>query len=444
MLTTTTNCLVAAFSALFVFRYLRLFVHLVSYYRIRPIQIPAKPTLSSSDVTVIIPTCFEAEDIFLKCIEAIVACCPAKIVVVSASRRVNLIKKCLKAKQIDNVEVLGVRALKKRQQMTIGLKKVETEITIFADDDVLWPNQTYIQYLLACFEDPQVGAAGTRQRLRRVDSPSIWDFLGTCYLERRNFNTGATNKIDGAVSTLSGRTAAYRTTMLRNKKFYEAFQNDQYRGRVLNTDDDKFLTRWTYSHNWKIAIQCDEAAVIETTLKSNRRYLNQCTRWARAHWRGNFTVMRTTNYWWKKHPWTLYAVYIGQFQTPALLWDGLLIWVLVKATSLGSPVQAYTSIGSFVMFLLFTKTVKIIPHLRRHPSDLRLLPFAILFSYFHGLINIWALLTLDEVRFYTFQKSNPGIEEANRNVDVVGISESSGSQPSTIAFEQPWGKLHSY
>lgn len=400
----TTNGCYAAFGILFLFRYIRLFVNCIWYHSIRAIPIPPVPTLGPRDVTVIIPTCFEAEKEFLTCFKSVSVCNPAKIIIITACDRVRLVQNCLSDNEIVDAAVLGIQNLNKRQQMARGLKEVRTKITIFVDDDVFWPNRDYIKHLLACFEHPEVGAAGTCQSARRECNPNIWNFLGICYLERRNFNTCATNYIDGGVSTLPGRTAAYRTSIIQSEEFYAAFLNDRYLGKILNTDDDKFLTRWIYSHDWKIMIQSNESTVLETTLQCDRTYLHQCMRWARAHWRGNFTVMRTTKYWWKKHTWTFYAVYLAQFQTPALVWDGLLIWTLKKSTSSWAPNHKLWSLTIYLIFLLFTKVVKIIPHLRRHPLDIRFIPLAILFSYSHGLINLLALCTLNETRFYTYKK----------------------------------------
>ena len=127
--------------------------------------------------------------------------------------------------------------------MVRGLEEVQTSITIFADDDVLWPT-TLLPSLLAAFDDPNVGAAGPLQRVIRHDLPDIWNILGIAYIERRNFNTGATNHIDGSVSTLSGRTAAYRTSILQERGFKDAFLTERVMGRTISIGDDKFLTKW--------------------------------------------------------------------------------------------------------------------------------------------------------------------------------------------------------
>lgn len=232
----------------------------------------------------------------MRCLASISFCSPSRIIVVTASLKVDNLKPYCKINSFANVLVLGVNQLNKRNQMVTALRHVQTPITVFADDDVIWP-QHYLRYLLAAFEDIHVGAAGTRQRVVRSSSPNLWNFLGICYIERRNFNTGATNNIDGGISTLSGRTSAYRTSILQNEGFYETFLNDRWLGRKLNTDDDKCLTRWTFSHGWKIRIQPSEHSVLSTTLEDNPKFLSQCVRWARAHWRGNLKVMANNDYW---------------------------------------------------------------------------------------------------------------------------------------------------
>ena len=47
---------------------------------------------------------------------------------------------------------------------------------------------------------------------------------------------------------------------------------------------------------------------------------------------------------------------------------------------------------------LFSKTVKLWGHFFRYPVDVAFIPVYIGFGYFHGLIKLWGLFTLSEVR----------------------------------------------
>ncbi|TKA74504.1 hypothetical protein B0A49_05610 [Cryomyces minteri] len=383
-----------AFLAFFIFRYLRLVVHCVSYYRFKPRPVQVKPACLPDQATVIVPTTFKCADEFARCLGSILACGPFEVIVVTSKAKLCAVETCCRINGFsDGVRVISVGKLNKRRQLVAALRQTMSEITIFADDDVLWP-EDFPESILASFDDPAVGAAGPRQRVVRNARPNVWNFLGIAYLERRNFNTGATNNLDGGISTLSGRTSAYRTSILKSDAFYDAFLNDTWFGRPLNTDDDKCLTRWTYSKGWKIHLQFDDNAVLETTMECSSKFLLQCVRWARAHWRGNLTVMANNSYWYRKHLWTLYAVYISQFQTPALLVDGFLVYLLFKATESCSYNARWLIFQTFAFWLFFTKIVKLIPHLLRHPKDVKFLPASVLFGYVHGFINVYACLTL--------------------------------------------------
>ncbi len=55
-----------------------------------------------------------------------------------------------------------------------------------------------------------------------------------------------------------------------------------------------------------------------------------------------------------------------------------------------------TMIG-FVLWLVFTKTIKLLPHFYRYPGDVKFIPLVIAFGYFHGLIKVYSLMTLHHV-----------------------------------------------
>ena len=183
--------------------------------------------------------------------------------------------------------------------MCRALPHVETEITVFADDDVLWPS-TLLPWMLSPFEKPTVGAVGTSQRLRREAQPNFWNFLGAAYLLRRNWDIIACNYVDGGLPCLSGRTVAYRTHIIQDSEFDHAFMNETWRSYQLNADDDNFLTRWMVNNDWDIHIQKHRECEVQTTLEGNSKFLLQCLRWARSNWRSNLkslVIERTVWRW---------------------------------------------------------------------------------------------------------------------------------------------------
>ena len=383
----------ALFVILFFVRYLRTVVHAIVFYIcIKPCH-RGKSFYNTEDVTVVLPSIL-GDDI-LPCLRSIVANRPNRILLIIDRNKVVYMSRICDEQGFTNIRVLGVDEMGKRTQMVTGIKQVKTPIIAFADDDVEW-HPDYLSYLLTPFKNPSVGAVGTEQRAIRASKPNIWNILGICYLERRNFNNMAPNYIDGAVSTLSGRTAAYRTEILKNDEFYDFFVEDTFGGKRIKTGDDKRLTLATFRKGWKIGLIYTKEAALFTKLNGGIDYVNQCVRWARSHWQGNLAVVGTQTYWWRQHPWSAYAIYFGSLMTPALLVDGGL-WIILRRALQGLDVSTWNQrlmLGGFVAWTLMAKTIKVLGHFRRHPADIKFLPAVIIFSYLHGLINLYAAFTM--------------------------------------------------
>jgi hypothetical protein len=298
-----------------------------------------------------------------------------------------------------NIRVLDTAIANKRIQVCEALPKVSTRITIMADDDVTWPS-TLMPWILAPFEDPQIGGVGTCQRVRREFKGSwatrAWNWLGAAYIERRNFEISATHNIDGGTSCMSGRTGAYRSEILSSHDFLHGFKNEKWRKWILNADDDNFVTRWLVSHQWKTWIQYERECEIETTLENGVKFLYQCSRWARSNWRSNWTSLVTERYIWKQQWWCTYSLHLATFTSLAFVVDPLLLascWWATADWDMQSRRYAFWS--QLIFMFAFTKLVKLMGLFLRNPSDIIFLPVSILFGYFHGLIKLYALVTLN-------------------------------------------------
>ena len=47
--------------------------------------------------------------------------------------------------------------------------------------------------------------------------------------------------------------------------------------------------------------------------------------------------------------------------------------------------------------MLFSKFIKLVTHFVRYPVDILLWPVSILFGWFHGIIKVYAMVSLNEV-----------------------------------------------
>ncbi|KAI0976698.1 glycosyltransferase family 2 protein [Xylaria arbuscula] len=387
------------FLILWIHRYLRLVVHTYSHWRYKSKPIPEKPTFTAEDVTVIIPTIHNKFDELRPSLESILACRPAELILVTTVDKHEGLQRLAKSLSTPNVRVLFTPIANKRLQVCEALPKVNTSITIMADDDVTWPS-TLLPWILAPFEDPKMGGVGTCQRVRREPgaawSMQIWNWLGAAYIERRNFEISATHNIDGGTSCMSGRTGAYRSEILSSHDFLDGFQTERWRRYGLNADDDNFVTRWLVNHQWKTWIQYERECEIETTLENGRKFLYQCSRWSRSNWRSNFTSLFRERYVITQQPWCTYALHIATFTSLAFVVDPLIVLSLWWGTEGWDMDTRRQLVWAQLIFLFaYSKVIKLIGLFRRKPSDIIFLPVSIVFGYFHGLIKLYALFTLN-------------------------------------------------
>jgi len=255
---------------------------------------------------VVIPTIHNAFEDLRPSLESIIACKPSELILVTTVDKYKALEKLAdflrRSAGFCSIRVLYTPIANKRLQVCEALPKVATSITIMADDDVEWPPRL-IPWILAPFEDKTVGGVGTCQRVKRVRTgpwlTQAFNWLGAAYIERRNFEISATHHHDGGTSCMSGRTGAYRSEILRSHDFLEGFQTERWNNFILNADDDNFVTRWLVSHQWKTWVQYDRECEIETTLENGRKFLYQCSRWARSNWRSNWTSMVVEKHVWR-------------------------------------------------------------------------------------------------------------------------------------------------
>ncbi|KAL8970126.1 MAG: hypothetical protein Q9183_001665, partial [Haloplaca sp. 2 TL-2023] len=366
-----------------------------------PILPAVDPKFKAKDVTVVIPTLGEDTQHLRYCLLSINSCRPKAIVVVTPRARVvhNICQElCL-----HHVQVVAAPKANKRLQMIQGIEHVMTPMTVFADDDVFWPS-TLLPWILAPFEDPTVGAAGPTISLERPCNFNVWDFLSTAYLERWHFAIKASSNMDGGLACLSGRTFAIRSKIVQSDEWVAACAAEKWFFNIplSSADDDNFVTRWLVNHGWAIKIQMAPQAHCTTVLKHTSAFLGQCVRWQRTTWRSNITSMFVDKTIWSVHPWCSYAIHLSTFNPPAAVFDYLLAYLLFHAYTNGPPlVPNFPETRSrafilFIIWIIFARTVKLWPHLFRHPEDFKYLPAHFAFCYFHGLIKLYAFLTIDK------------------------------------------------
>lgn len=108
----------------------------------------------------------------------------------------------------------------------------------------------------------------------------------------------------------------------------------------------------------------------------------------------------------------MYAVFQTTITQWASVYDGALVvffhWAMQEAGYYAEAGEEQLSAGPkrtcvllwalFVAHMVFSKTIKLVPHLLRNPGDVRFVLVSILFGYFHNLIKLYGFITVTEVR----------------------------------------------
>ncbi|GKT73778.1 polysaccharide synthase [Colletotrichum tofieldiae] len=73
-----------------------------------------------------------------------------------------------------------------------------------------------------------------------------------------------------------------RAEIAMDPRFIHAITTDTWCGKLLNTGDDVFLTRWLQNEGWDIAVQNAPEAEIKTIVFDDCNFLRQLIRWQRS------------------------------------------------------------------------------------------------------------------------------------------------------------------
>ncbi|KAJ3378296.1 hypothetical protein HDU92_007502 [Lobulomyces angularis] len=380
-----------------IYRWLWFIAKLLAYAMYQPVVPLQNPTYTCRrDVTILIPTIDAGEEIKLA-IKTWMKSEPYEIIFITIPKiKQSLIEL---GRSVDPneeiVRVITVPKGNKRKQMVAGVNEVKTALIIFADDDVLWPS-TMGEWLIAPFEDPKVGGIGTSQTVLPINKYfTIWEILAAFRISMRNIEITASTKIDGGVCCLSGRTAAYRTQILKDPEFQREFINEFWLGKYhQHSGDDKFLTRWLYFHSWKTYMQSCPQAELASTFKDNYKFLIQLLRWTRNTWRSDFKSIFVEKKIWRQHPYTAFTMVDKFFNPITLLLGPVTILYFLTSPHHVQVLPLWVILTSYFVYLLITRFIKYCPHFVRRPVDVLLLPIVIIFNFYFACLKIYCLFTL--------------------------------------------------
>ncbi|KAK2035099.1 family 2 glycosyl transferase [Colletotrichum zoysiae] len=256
----------------------------------KPIPLPENPSYQSTDVSIVIAT-IDTPDSFTDCLRLWLANRPKEIIIVTIDRdlqRVHDLVKPVITEGDDRISVMTADYASKRHQMVVGIKQAKGKILALVDDDAFWNTLQVLPHLLAPFEDPKVGGSFGKQSahipVKRRDPAVItpWEVASLRSLDNQNNVQAVRWTADGGCFCMVGRTMVFRAEVAADPRFLRAITTDTWRGKLMNTGDDSFITRWLQTEGWGIAVQNAPEAEITTVVFDDANFLRQLVRWQRS------------------------------------------------------------------------------------------------------------------------------------------------------------------
>jgi glycosyltransferase involved in cell wall biosynthesis len=273
----------------------------------------------------------------------------------------------------------------KRQALADGILEAENSIVALVDSDTLWDNDIK-QKLLAPFSDPSIG--GVTPRNHPVKCESIWEKMTDVFWDMRNYyDLPSQTAMGSALTCLTGRTSLYRRQLILPK--LDEFQNEILLGKRKESGEDKCLTRLIQKDGWKTYYQ--SSAVIYSVAASDfKTFVAQRLRWTRNS--NNSDLVSLIDGWPWRHPYLAFCM-IDRFTSTFTMFIGPIfmgIAIYFNQWIIALSILALWIVG---------RGIKILPHLRRRPDDIFLVPLFVAVNFFMALVKLYSLVTIRQQKW---------------------------------------------
>lgn len=273
----------------------------------------------------------------------------------------------------------------KRQALADGIEQAKSEIVALVDSDTIWDSKVK-RKLLGPFSNPEIG--GVTPRNHPVKRQSIWEKMTDVFWDMRNYyDLPSQTAMGSALTCLTGRTSLYRREIIMPR--LAEFLNEILLGKRKESGEDKCLTRLLQRDGWKTYYQ-STAVVYSMAATDFKTFITQRLRWTRnSH---NSDLVSLFDGWAWRHPYLAFYM-IDRFISTFTLFLGPIF--------LGISIYYHQFTITLAIFTLWMvgRGIKILPHLRRHPEDVTLIPIFVAVNFLMALIKLYALITIREQKW---------------------------------------------
>ncbi|HRK48518.1 MAG TPA: glycosyltransferase, partial [Nocardioides sp.] len=359
----------------------------------------ARPIVNdfSTTTSVVVPSYHEDPDILMRCLRNWRSQSPTEIIVVLD---------VADTEAYDRIRGLGDPTITpvlfehagKRSALGVGIRMATSELLILVDSDTQWEPGLLTNVQMP-FADAEVGGVSTQQNVYERRS-SVWRRIADWMVNLRYYNYVPAMGRAGAVACVSGRTAAYRRSVV--VPVLDNLENEFFLGRRCVAGDDGRLTWLVLASGYKTVHQ-STARAMSMFPDTFRAFVKQRVRWSRNSYRCYLTAAYKGWLW--RTPFVTKVTVLQILLTPVTM------GVTVGYLAFSRLEVSQTGIILAALWLMIGRGIRGFSHLKRHPQEIVLLPLMTLMVIFVALpIKAYAFLTMNKQGWLTRSEETVGGE----------------------------------
>ena len=359
----------------------------------------AKPIVNNFTTTtsVVVPSFHEDPDILMRCLESWRAQNPDEILIVLDVADTEAYER-LVALDDPRITAILFKHAGKRSALGVGIRAAGSEILVLTDSDTSW-QPGLLKAVQHPFADPEVGAVSTQQNVHERTT-SVWRRIADWLVNLRYYDYVPAMGRAGAVACVSGRTGAYRRSVVL--PLLDNLENEFFLGKRCVSGDDGRLTWLVLASGYKTVHQ-SSARALSMFPATFRAFAKQRIRWSRNSYRCYLTAV------WKGWLWRVPLV--TKVTVLQILLTPVTMGITIGYMIFSRIDLTWQSLSLAAGWLMIARGIRGISHLRRHPFEILLLPLVTLTVILIALpIKLYAFVTMNKQGWLTRSENTVGGE----------------------------------
>jgi hyaluronan synthase len=337
----------------------------------------------TTSTSVVVPIFHEDPLVLAECLDTWIAAEPDELILVVEMGDVPC-RTLLDGRELpDWVTVIPFRHRGKRSALGVGMRAATSEVLVLSDSDTAWTSGL-LREIQRPFADPTVGGVGSRQLVAARET-SVWRRVASWFLNLRYLDYVPAMGAQGSVPCLSGRTAAYRRSVV--VPMLDALEHEVFLGRECVAGDDGRLTWLVLSSGYRTVHQ-DTACAVSMFPATFRGFLQQRVRWARNSYRCYLTAV------WKGWLWR--QPFLTQVTVLQIMCTPLTMGVAMVYLGRAFGTHAVDVALAYLAWMVVGRAARGFSHLRLHPRDIALIPLIAPISIMLAIpVKVYAFCTMN-------------------------------------------------